>query len=772
MKKTVLINFLLCLSTGLLSQGQSFETDYELSVCKGNMPIDFSTDILEKTIKDVEKDNFDLSTAKKKKFYENSNYYIYNFLNGGKVLFGDELSLYVNKVAQTLFEKSGNTAIQDKFKFYVLKSNVVNAVCMADGSIFITVGLLSQIESEAQLAFVLAHEIAHYTLQHGIKTYSNNEKLKTQYNRSKIEYDDAISDLSEHSKDQELESDRVGFEMFIKAGYHMDEAMKMLLVLQYSHLPFDELEFENTFFNRDRYTIPSNYFETEELTDNIEDNSDIDDSYSTHPNIKTRIENLEIEFTNNRNGMKGVKSYEAESEFSYIQTKARFETQYLNLIQRKFIKTIYESFLLKKKFPNNKFLDECIAKALYAISKNKTNGNVSYNSNTEGNSLELFNLFEEKMDKKEVNILALKMLLEVDSDKLKPYILDLLIDLTNEHGMSYDSFYYNEKQVVVDTTKVKNDSIVEEVIVKEITQFKLLDSAEYLALTKVGKIKYNRAKKRHFALLADTISTQIKEVDVPVKSNYYKTAFFDKGNDKKFKELFNEANEMESPNYFEDLSYSEQANLKREREKRARSSKSVKVDSIIILNTNYEIYKRNGDFDTRNSFKLENIMSQKLNEEFANSDVAFLDLTTTTLNNQSIDIVNANFIIKEWKNEMNASYDNKMLPLTQDRMNGVVKSLGYKNVMIMGVYNEFNPIIFNQMILARWLPLISIIIAPGVWPLHIVRFNKFNTTKYAYVMDENGYNILYRKFESNKNVNVKQDEIFIEYIINQLNPEK
>ena len=551
MKKTILSSLLICYSLITFSQEQNFATDYKLSVCKGELPSDFSINILEKTKADVANDKFELSTSKKNKFYENSNYFIYNFLNGGKVLFGDELTNYVNQVATNLLEKSGNSQLKNDLKFYVLKSNVVNAVCMPDGSIYVTVGLLSQIESEAQLAFVLAHEISHYTLQHGIKTYANNEKMRTNYNRSKIGYDDAITDLSKYSKDQELESDNEGYKMFVKAGYSSDEAIKMLLVLQYSHLPFDEVKFDETFFNSGKYKIPSDYFEKKKLTEEIEDNSDKDDTYSSHPNIKTRIENLNI-----KSGSEGVISYGMDLDFDYIQTKSRFETQYLNIIKRKFIKTIFESYLLKKKYPNNKFLDECIAKSMYALSKNKTNDEY-LDTEIEGNSLVLVDLFKNKMDKKEMNVLALKLILDLESEKFKSFAEDLTLDLIKRNGMSYNSFYYTEKKAKLDTIAIEDkDSVA--VKPKVIPKFVILNSTEYAALTKVGKIKYNRAKQKYYTLLNDTVKPVTEGISKPIKSNYYYTAFYEKGGDKGFKKLFDEASKKDLPVYFKDLTYSEQ----------------------------------------------------------------------------------------------------------------------------------------------------------------------------------------------------------------------
>ena len=131
----------------------------------GNVPTEFTINSLDKINNDIDK-NKDATS-----FYEQFRFSQQKILFGGKVLFGDEMSIYVNKVAHNLLDKSGLSALKSELRFYVLKSDVVNAICMPDGAIFVTVGLLSQIENEAQLAYILSHEITHYTKQHSVNDF-------------------------------------------------------------------------------------------------------------------------------------------------------------------------------------------------------------------------------------------------------------------------------------------------------------------------------------------------------------------------------------------------------------------------------------------------------------------------------------------------------------------------------------------------------------------------------------------------------------------------
>lgn len=55
---------------------------------------------------------------------------------------------------------------QGNINFKILKNPSPNAFCLSNGTILLTTGLISTIESEAELAAILTHEIAHFVLDH------------------------------------------------------------------------------------------------------------------------------------------------------------------------------------------------------------------------------------------------------------------------------------------------------------------------------------------------------------------------------------------------------------------------------------------------------------------------------------------------------------------------------------------------------------------------------------------------------------------------------
>ncbi len=743
-KNSLLLLVAVILTSILTGQQQTFETDYILSKCEGETPKEFTVDILEKTKKNLATDStFDgFEKSKLVKFYENSNYFIQQFLSGGKVLFGDEMTNYVNKVAHNLLEKSGNEALKSKFKFYVLRSNIVNAICMPDGSIFITVGLLSQMENEAQLAFVIGHEMQHFLSQHGKESFLELEKLKAEYNRGRIDFESAVSSLSAHSREHEIESDNGGFDIFKKAGYATSEAEKMLMVLQYSHLPFDEKKIDATIFNSEHYVIPNSYFDFSDVFSSIEDDSERDDSKSSHPNIKTRITNV-----NKKEEKEGVFSYFDKKEFKYIQTKARFENQYLNILNRQFVKAVYESFLLKSKFPNNKYLDECIAKSLYAIAKQKELkiSNERNDSYRQGNSLVLFHLFYDKFTKKEMSILAVKQLLELNDKAFHVYIEDLVFDLYHNHSTVFSEFSFDSQELAKQAKK-------------QTAEFQEIDSVEFLALTKIEKIKYLKKKKLFEEKVSDTLENS---------KTYAELAFYDYSEPEWIESVFDSVKKQNKIRYFDELSFSRQRELRKERDKKARTFKKQHLDSILILSVNYSWRDNKGKVNSSESFEFKNEASRVTRKLAGESPVAFKFLGVELFDSLSVDEMNDNFILNEWINEMSESYEDKMLSLTQNRADEVFDRTNYKKIMLVNFVafkdeTGYTPLVV-RITLAGVLTMV-----PGMWPLLPIATKNYVNISDVKILDENGYIIFRRTHESNAKPNLKNNELFLNDVFEQI----
>lgn len=82
------------------------------------------------------------------------------------------ISEYVNRIGQNLVR---NSDARVPFTIKVIESDEVNAFALPGGFFFVNTGILKLAESEAELAGVMAHEIAHVTARHGTRQATRGE---------------------------------------------------------------------------------------------------------------------------------------------------------------------------------------------------------------------------------------------------------------------------------------------------------------------------------------------------------------------------------------------------------------------------------------------------------------------------------------------------------------------------------------------------------------------------------------------------------------------
>ncbi len=145
-----------------------------------------------------------------------------------------ELSRYVSLIGTALAAQSSRTELN--YYFAVLDSKTVNAYSAPGGYIFITKGALEMAQDEAELAAILAHEIAHITERHIVDALNIRATdtsgsaglgrlISAGTDTARVAFmqaiDEAVGILFEkgYSQQDELDSDRVATLMLANAGY-------------------------------------------------------------------------------------------------------------------------------------------------------------------------------------------------------------------------------------------------------------------------------------------------------------------------------------------------------------------------------------------------------------------------------------------------------------------------------------------------------------------------------------------------------------------------
>lgn len=145
---------------------------------------------------------------------------------------------YVSEVGQRIARQSDMPTAE--FKFVVIDDESINAFTTGCCYIYVHRGLLSQLNSEAELASVLGHEIAHVTARHPSKRRTRGILAQLgAMTAAIVTGSGAVADLANigagawlqgYGRDNELEADRLGLKFSTKAGYRpesMGEVFEM-----------------------------------------------------------------------------------------------------------------------------------------------------------------------------------------------------------------------------------------------------------------------------------------------------------------------------------------------------------------------------------------------------------------------------------------------------------------------------------------------------------------------------------------------------------------
>lgn len=157
------------------------------------------------------------------------------------------LQAYVDGIGQTLAKQSHRPDL--KWHFTVVDSPDVNAFALPGGYIYITRGIMAYLNSEAELAGVIGHEIGHVTARHGVRQQSAATAagvgailgsilvpgMNNQAGASMLQTL-AQAWTAGYGREHELESDRLGAEYLARSGYDPQAMIRVIGVLKNQEL--------------------------------------------------------------------------------------------------------------------------------------------------------------------------------------------------------------------------------------------------------------------------------------------------------------------------------------------------------------------------------------------------------------------------------------------------------------------------------------------------------------------------------------------------------
>jgi hypothetical protein len=434
-KSWLCLFWLSCIS---LSPAQSLEP-YQPLQARGPIPEDFLTstwDRYENALARQEEQSGAQPQPGERAFLEKSSYFVNKLMGSGKILFNDPVSQYFNAIADSLLR--AHPALRSKLRFYAVKSPSPNAFATHDGIILINLGLLARLESEAQLAFIISHEIAHFVKQHPLEIYLNKQQARNR--KESLEEpapEQAMLTRNNYSQQKELEADDWGLQLYLQSDYDRTAVTKVFNVLKSAARPIFDLPFDPHFFDTEVLKVPPRFFaDSEQLaqappTESYESGS--------HPSPDLRRDRMALKTENLGEGIRPGK--QNSRRFTHLREVARFESTFLLLFNRQYEAAIYQSYALLQQYPGHFYLQKIIAQSLYGLSRYADEGrfwDVHRDFDLVSGQARGVNYLFEKLEEHELNLLSLAYVWALQQAFPKDEELRLMVeDLTRSLAQNY-----------------------------------------------------------------------------------------------------------------------------------------------------------------------------------------------------------------------------------------------------------------------------------------------------------------------------------------------
>jgi len=184
-----------------------------------------------------------------------------------------KMTAYLDAIGQRLAKTSHRAELP--FQFKVLDSAVVNAFAVPGGYVYLTRGILASLNSEAELAGVVGHEIGHITARHSAQQYSRGQVAQVGLGIGAIvgQVFPVIGGLASNLA-------QVGVGMLFLSFSRDNERQADSLAVEYaSRAGYDGAQL-------------ASFFETLERMNPGSDRSGLPSWFSTHPNPEDRLQTV------------------------------------------------------------------------------------------------------------------------------------------------------------------------------------------------------------------------------------------------------------------------------------------------------------------------------------------------------------------------------------------------------------------------------------------------------------------------------------------------
>ena len=661
------------------------------------IPADFTTLSTEKYKKDYS-ENLDKELGKD--FFLSSRFYIDELLLSGQVLFNEPVSNFVAQVAKHLLKTEPE--LYSHLRFYVLKSNVVNAFSTDQGIIIVTTGLIAHLQSEAELAFILAHEISHFTRKHVRESYKEFNKSLNDNAMGGVYTEQArIASLSVYSKLNELEADSVGLSLFLNSKYSPLASIAALEMLRTSDYPFECWNLDTNIFNSGGLIIPAIYFEQVDINHCFLRQFEGVRDVSTHPEIETRIEKIRRNLVvNDSSDIKFKTLFLSEDEFFKVRDLCRFESINIYLYERQYNDALYLVLALKSYFSENRFLDLCLVKSIYGIAKYK-NQNTDYPLSSLSSRNEKMDAYFQisglfsLLDNKQISVVAYRVCFDMcnkykDDAIFSFYERDMKKELAWKSNLDprelRDSAYvFPNRTPVVDTTKTDTLSGGSFTLIRnkfnqpqtkdirdkyKSSQLRIETSYEITRDTSVGEFLQGMSEIEEFD------KEQKEGINLARYASFYLHAFCDI-------DLNNFVRDLQRIELTQDSlkSIPVTQSTKKELRKYERFGRHEGIESMIVVDPYVNILQVDKEINHVKSEKQKVSVQQVFDNDLSRLQLNLILIDSKNLDAENVSEYNNLGVLNQWGYELYSHDKIEMLPSNYDQVLHVTSNCGSKYIM-------------------------------------------------------------------------------------------
>lgn len=298
-------------------------------------------------------------------------------------------SAYLNALMDVILQANPSVKIT---KPIVLFSKVYwpNASSLGEGTLVFNISLFNRLQNEAQVAFILCHELAHYYLNHSNKSIL--QYVNTLYSKefqaelrdiNKSEYlkgqrlKGLVKNISfksrRHSRDHEVEADSMGLEFLKNTGYDVRESLSALALLDSvdnekfaNHLQLDKQLNFTAYPFQPRWIRAKSISLGEAMAATGKPEDKDEDSLKTHPDCTARVQFLKAR----------AETYYTAAQKPFIVNPSYFDTLVNRFDHERIVycykedevsRALFYSLQMFTVHPNDVFLATMIGKCFNAI---------------------------------------------------------------------------------------------------------------------------------------------------------------------------------------------------------------------------------------------------------------------------------------------------------------------------------------------------------------------------------------------------------------------